>query len=156
GASRAGRRVPQALRAPVQRRRRRAGGDARRRPRHAGGGARSQGGAVGAMRADPPARVAPAAPPPARVAFRRRWTRWTRLRTALLGWMVAGVLRLLYATFRLRCIDPDDALGAMRRGDGTVLAFWHEALLLVPVLKLRGYRGARVTAMLGWHADAEI
>ncbi len=70
--------------------------------------------------------------------------------------MIAVVLRLLYATLRVRLVDPADALGRSRRGEALVGAFWHDAILLMPLLVLRlGWPG-RVRVLLGWHRDAEI
>lgn len=89
-------------------------------------------------------------------AHRRRWTWRTQLWVVVAGWLIAAVLRLLYLTLRVRLIDPDDALG-LRRGEGPILiAFWHDSIVLMPLLarRLRWPRPLRV--LLSWHRDAEI
>lgn len=88
--------------------------------------------------------------------FRRHWDWRTRLSVALGGWLMATLLRLLYLTLRVTCVDPSDALGRHARGERMVVAFWHDAVALMPLLPHRlGWPG-RVNVLLSWHKDAEI
>jgi lysophospholipid acyltransferase (LPLAT)-like uncharacterized protein len=69
---------------------------------------------------------------------------------------LATVLRLLYRTLRVTCVDPSDALGRHARGERMVVAFWHDAVMLMPLVPRRlGWPG-RVNVLLSWHRDAEI
>ncbi len=88
--------------------------------------------------------------------FRRRWTWRTRLWVTVLGWTIGQVLRVLHATLRLRLVDPADRLGARRRGERAIYAFWHDTLALMPLVVTRVYPAARAVVMLSWHRDAEI
>ena len=72
------------------------------------------------------------------------------------GWTIGQLLRVLHRTLRLRLLDPADRLGARRRGERAIYAFWHDALALMPLLVTRVYPGARAVVMLSWHRDAEI
>ncbi len=88
--------------------------------------------------------------------FRRRWSWRTRMGVVLAGRAIALVLRLLYATLRVQWADPAGVIPALRRGEGAIFAFWHDGLVLVPLLPLRAYPGLRLAVMLSWHRDAEI
>ena len=88
--------------------------------------------------------------------FRRRWNWRTRVAVTLAGWAIALVLRLLYRTLRVRCLDPAGVLGGVARGERAVFAFWHDTLVLLPLMVTAIYPRARVAIMLSWHRDAEI
>ena len=72
------------------------------------------------------------------------------------GWCLGWTLRVLYRTLRIELIDPSDRLGSRLAGERAVYAFWHEALVLVPLLARRVCPVVRPTVMLSWHRDAEI
>src|SRR5262249_13416454 len=88
--------------------------------------------------------------------FRRRWTWRTRVSVTALGWLIGVVLRLLYRTIRVQIIDPSARIPARLAGDRAVYAFWHEALVLLPILAHRLGPAIRPTVMLSWHRDAEV
>jgi len=87
--------------------------------------------------------------------FRRRWTWRTRAWVVVAGWVIAAVLRVLYTTLRVRLVDHG---GVLRRGDGeqVIAAFWHDSILLAPLLVAKFPWPRTVTVMLSWHRDAEI
>ena len=88
-------------------------------------------------------------------AFRRRWTWRTRAWVVVAGWVIALLLRLLYRTLRIRLVDHT---GALRPGGGpqAIVVFWHDALVLAPLLVTKFGWPHTVTVMLSWHRDAEI
>jgi lysophospholipid acyltransferase (LPLAT)-like uncharacterized protein len=71
------------------------------------------------------------------------------------GWALGLVLRVLYRTLRVEIIDPTNRLRARLEGARAVYAFWHESLVLVPILAVR-IPGLRPTVLLSWHRDAEF
>jgi len=88
--------------------------------------------------------------------YRRRWRWWTRLWVAFAGWSIATALRLIYRTLRICYVDPADMFGRHVRGERMIVAFWHDAIALMPLVPARlGWPG-RVNVMLSWHQDAEI
>jgi lysophospholipid acyltransferase (LPLAT)-like uncharacterized protein len=87
--------------------------------------------------------------------FRRRWTRWTRVRVTAIGWLISLVLRLLYATLRVRWADDGDMLGRRARGERFVYAAWHDSLALLPLVMLRVPGSWRPRVLISWHRDAE-
>jgi len=90
------------------------------------------------------------------LARRSRWTWRTRLRVALLGWLIAAVLRVLYGTLRLRIVDPAGIATRGRSGERVLIAFWHDGIVLMPMLLRRLRWPGRVSVLLSWHRDAEI
>ena len=88
--------------------------------------------------------------------FRRHWTWRDRLIVAAAGWAIATVLRLVYATLRVRCIDPHDVLGGHARGERVVWATWHDGIVVLPLMVLRVDPSIRPRVVLSWHRDAEI
>jgi hypothetical protein len=88
--------------------------------------------------------------------FRRRWTPWTRVRVTLLGWLIAVVLRLVYATLRVRWSDPGGMLARRERGERFVFAAWHDGLPLLPLVLRHVPVDFRPRALISWHRDAEI
>lgn len=88
--------------------------------------------------------------------FRRHWTRRDRLVVGLAGWLIATVLRLVYATLRVRFVDPHDVIGAHGRGERVVWATWHDGIVLLPLMVVRVSRALRPRVALSWHRDAEI
>lgn len=89
-------------------------------------------------------------------AFRRRWTRWRRVEVTLLGALAALVLRLLYATLRVRWTDAGGVLVRHERGERFLAVTWHDGLLLLPLVRLRVPGRFRPRVLLSWHRDAEI
>ena len=89
-------------------------------------------------------------------AFRRHWTWRDRLFVDFLGWLIATVLRVIYVTLRVRCIDPHDVIGAHARGQRVVWATWHDGIVLLPLMVVRVSRKLRPRVALSWHRDAEI
>src|SRR5262249_41368711 len=80
---------------------------------------------------------------------RRDWLAWG---VPLAAWIVAGVLLLLKLTIRRRFDDADELFGRWRRGEQTILAFWHEQLVMMPF----AYGGRRVCIMVSRHRDGEL
>ena len=74
------------------------------------------------------------------------------MRPRLLGWLAAGLIRLLRLTLRLHH-HGDEALRQWERtGTHFVLAFWHRHLLLMPY----SYRGRRISVMVSQSRDGEL
>ena len=88
--------------------------------------------------------------------FRRRWTWRTRARVTVLGWLIWLLLRLLYATFRVRWVDEGDMVGHRARGERFILAAWHDGLILLPLVMLHVPTPWRPRVLISWHRDAEI
>jgi lysophospholipid acyltransferase (LPLAT)-like uncharacterized protein len=88
--------------------------------------------------------------------FRRHWTWRDRAVVAVAGWAIAAVLRLLYVTLRVRCIDPHDVLGGHARGERAIWATWHDGITLLPLMVVRVHPQFRPRVALSWHRDAEI
>ena len=88
--------------------------------------------------------------------FRRRWTWRTRIWVVVAGWAVALALRLLYRTLRVRVVDHGDWFARRRHGEAVLVVFWHEGIVLLPLLVTRARWPGTVTVMLSWHRDAEI
>jgi lysophospholipid acyltransferase (LPLAT)-like uncharacterized protein len=112
------------------------------------------------MRVADPADGAPRAARDDNVArdspFRRHWTWRDRALVAVAGWAIATVLRVVYATLRVRCVDPHDVLGGHARGAGAVWATWHDGIALLPLMVVRVHPCFRPRVVLSWHRDAEI
>jgi lysophospholipid acyltransferase (LPLAT)-like uncharacterized protein len=115
------------------------------------------------IHADPSPSGPPAAQPPPRDAadardspFRRHWTWRDRLLVAAAGWAIAATLRLVYATLRVRCLDPHGVLAAHARGERVVWATWHDGIVLLPLMVMRVEPRLRPRVVLSWHRDAEI
>lgn len=72
------------------------------------------------------------------------------------GWVLGLVLRMLYRTLRVELIDPTGRVPARLAGERAVYAFWHESLVLVPVLLRQLRPNLHPTVLLSWHRDAEI
>src|SRR5262245_15150618 len=89
-------------------------------------------------------------------AFRRHWTWRDRVLVAVAAWAIATTLRLIYATLRVRCVDPHDVLAAHGRGTRVVWATWHDGIALLPLMVARVQPQLRPRVALRWHRDAEI
>jgi len=74
------------------------------------------------------------------------------LRERALGAAIAGLIRLLGATVRLRFHDAGLIRGREREGRRFVLAFWHRHLLMMRY----AYRGDRMTVMMSRSRDGEL
>lgn len=88
--------------------------------------------------------------------FRRRWTWRTRAWVTAVGWLLGVLLAACYRTFRIRIVDPHGRLERWRRGERAIYAFWHDALVMMPLVITRLVPDARAVIMLSWHKDAEI
>lgn len=74
------------------------------------------------------------------------------LRERALGAAIAGLIRLLGATVRLRFHDAGLIRAREREGRRFVLAFWHRHLLMMRY----AYRGDRMTVMMSRSRDGEL
>ncbi len=88
--------------------------------------------------------------------FRRRWTWRTRMQVTLGGALIAGVLRILYLTLRVRWSDASDVIARQARGERFVFASWHEGIILLPLVMVRIRSRLRPRVLLSWHRDAEM
>jgi lysophospholipid acyltransferase (LPLAT)-like uncharacterized protein len=88
--------------------------------------------------------------------FRRRWTRWRRVQVVVIGAILGWLLRLLYATLRVRWSDPADIIGRHACGERFLFAVWHDGLVLMPLMVQRVPGHYRPRVLLSWHRDAEI
>jgi lysophospholipid acyltransferase (LPLAT)-like uncharacterized protein len=85
----------------------------------------------------------------------RGWSWRTRLWVAVVGWVIAFGIRVVYATLRVQVVDEHDVFRARASGGGPImLVFWHEALTVIPLLAARW--SGHVTALLSQHRDAEV
>jgi len=64
----------------------------------------------------------------------------------------AVLLRILYATLRVRTIDRERLEVYKREGGRYLMAFWHGNLLLM----VFAYVGSRLTFLVSWHRDGEL
>jgi lysophospholipid acyltransferase (LPLAT)-like uncharacterized protein len=88
--------------------------------------------------------------------FRRRWTWWTGVRVTALGFLIGLVLRLLYATFRVRWEEEGDFVNRRARGERFIFAAWHDGLMLLPLVMLHVPTPWRPRVLISWHRDAEV
>lgn len=73
-------------------------------------------------------------------------------RAAAIGFLAAGLIRLLRATVRLSH-HGDAAMRRMEREGGPfIVAFWHRHLLLMPYC----YRRGRISILISRHRDGEL
>ena len=93
---------------------------------------------------------------PADSAFRRRWSRRTQAWVVVAGWVLALALRLLYLTLRVRLVDHGELFARRRRGEQVLAAFWHDGIVLLPLVVTRLRWPGTVNVMLSWHRDAEV
>jgi lysophospholipid acyltransferase (LPLAT)-like uncharacterized protein len=93
---------------------------------------------------------------PADSPFRRRWSWRTQAWVVVAGWVVALVLRLLHLTLRVQLIDRGDVLARRRTGQQILAAFWHDGIVLLPLMMTRLAWPGTANVMLSWHRDAEI
>ena len=69
------------------------------------------------------------------------------------AWLIGLTLRLLRRTTRKRLLGDGAAVyRRWARGEQMILAFWHEQLVLTPLL----YAGPRVCIMVSRHRDGEL
>ena len=88
--------------------------------------------------------------------FRRHWTWRDRALVGIGGWAIATVLRAVYATLRVRWLDPHGVLDAHDRGEHVVWATWHDGILLLPLMKVLVQPSLRPRVVLSWHRDGEL
>ena len=88
--------------------------------------------------------------------FRRHWTWRDRAIVGVTSWAIATVLRVVYATLRVRWSDPHGVLKAHAAGTHVVWATWHDGILLLPLMKVRVRPALRPRVVLSWHRDGEI
>ncbi len=62
------------------------------------------------------------------------------------------IVRLLYATIRIRVIGTEIPMAFHRAGEGVIIVFWHSRLLLSPF----AYLGPEIHALVSSHGDGEI
>jgi len=103
-----------------------------------------------------PAAAARDAAAPRESPFRRHWTLRDRMVVATAAGAVVLVTRTLYATLRVRCIDPHGVIPAWRRGEHFVWATWHDGIGLLPLMVTHVEPGVRPRVVLSWHRDGEI
>ncbi len=113
-------------------------------------------GGAGAPARSPERAAARDATTPVESVFRRHWTLRDRVLVAVGAAAIWGVLRLVYATLRVRCSDPHGVLAAHARGARVVWATWHDGIALLPLMVVRVHRMFRPRVALSWHRDAEI
>ena len=70
----------------------------------------------------------------------------------LVAWIASGLLRCMYATWRVQVSDPQNVLPGMIDGSGpAIVAFWHRHILSM----LTHFRGAHVCVPVSEHRDGE-
>lgn len=76
----------------------------------------------------------------------------SRLLVALAPPLLAVALRLLYATVRIEIVGGEALFERWRRGERTIVAFWHNRVLMMP----RAYAGKAICIMNSRSRDGEI
>jgi lysophospholipid acyltransferase (LPLAT)-like uncharacterized protein len=71
---------------------------------------------------------------------------------ALASRLIAVALRLLYATVRVEYVNSDALFARFRRGEPTIVAFWHNRVLMMP----KAYSGRGICIMNSLSRDGEI
>lgn len=74
------------------------------------------------------------------------------LRTSLIGWLAAALIRALRATIRLSHYGDTEIRRMERTGERFIIAFWHRHLLLMPY----SYRGGKISVLISQHKDGEL
>ncbi len=75
-----------------------------------------------------------------------------RLSGTILPVLIYLVLRLLYATLRIRVVGGDMPGPLHRRGEGIIVIFWHSRLLMCPF----AYQGTDMNVLISSHGDGEV
>lgn len=75
-----------------------------------------------------------------------------RLAAGIMPAMAYIVVRLLYATMRVRVIGGDIPQSLHDRGEGAIYVFWHARLLMSPF----AYAGKDLHVLISSHGDGEI
>lgn len=73
-------------------------------------------------------------------------------KAAVLGWLGAGLIRLLRTTVRLSHHGDAELRRMEQAGERFIIAFWHRHLLLMPY----SYRGSRISVLISQHKDGEL
>lgn len=76
----------------------------------------------------------------------------SRLFVGAASWLIAIALRLLYATVRIELVNSDTLFARFRGGDPTIVAFWHNRVLMMP----KAYTGRGMCIMNSLSRDGEI
>lgn len=75
-----------------------------------------------------------------------------RLAGGALPALIYLVLRLLYATMRIRVVGGEIPRPLHDRGEGIIVAFWHSRLLMCPF----AYMGRDMNVLVSSHGDGEL
>lgn len=75
-----------------------------------------------------------------------------RLAGGFLPALIYLAIRILYITMRIRIISAEVPLAFHVRGEGIIIVFWHNRLLMSPF----AYKGAGIHALVSSHGDGEI
>jgi lysophospholipid acyltransferase (LPLAT)-like uncharacterized protein len=95
--------------------------------------------------------------PPAPVAARRRRRDPLAWLVPAGAWLIRGVLALLALSTRRRIVGGEAVFAAWGRGEQVILAFWHDRLVMIPLLLTRRlYGGRRACIMVSRHRDGEL
>jgi len=70
----------------------------------------------------------------------------------LTPWLAAGVIRLLYSLIRIEFFGENYPRSFWDKGEGVILAFWHDQLLLMA----KGYRGPGAKILISSSSDGEL
>lgn len=99
-------------------------------------------------------RRAESAYPPAGAEKKRPWYRkpLLRLATVVAPPLLSGMLRVLSWTLRVTVVNGEGLYGRWSRGERTIVAFWHDRLLMMPVAARRH----PLCVLNSQHRDGEI
>ena len=95
-----------------------------------------------------------AAPAGERRRRRRRWWREPLLNALVVIAPIAlsATLWLVSKTVRVEFVGTDDLFARWRRGEQSIMAFWHNRVVMMPI----AYRGKKICIMNSQHRDGEI
>lgn len=82
--------------------------------------------------------------------MKKRLEQW--LLFTLVPWLAAGLIRLLGRLLRLETLGEEHPRAFWQRGEGVILAFWHDQLLLMAY----GYRGPGAKILISASKDGEL
>jgi hypothetical protein len=75
-----------------------------------------------------------------------------RLTGGVLPALIYAVVRLLYATMRIRVVGREIPQPLHDRGEGVIVVFWHNRLLMCPF----AYMGKDMNVLISGHGDGEL
>jgi lysophospholipid acyltransferase (LPLAT)-like uncharacterized protein len=73
------------------------------------------------------------------------WRRWAPP-------LIAALIRGVGRTMRIETVNAEGIMGRWRRGEASIIAFWHGRQLMLPL----AYHGSGITILISRHRDGEL